>query len=189
MSSKNSRKFKVRSALDAFYRIFATNRIYLKVIWSVLILTALALCIWMIINSLIVYFDYRTKSLVRKSAQPKLTFPSLSICDSNYFKSRAASEYMTSFLYNSVGANFSNFQQFYDFTNDSIYSILAWKFYETFSPEFNDSLRRSFGYSLDELVIKCEFDSRPCNMSWFDWYYHPFYGNCYKFNSGYLNGG
>lgn len=134
-----------------------------------------------------VYLQYETFSTVRKEIHENFTFPALSICDSNYFKTPQASQYLESLLSQKYGVNVTNFDEYYNAFNGSI-SPVAWTFYETFFETFNDTLRRSFGYSLNDTMIKCEFDSKPCDLNWFDWFYHPFFGNCYKFNSGSLNG-
>ena len=36
---------------------------------------------------------------------------------------------------------------------------------------------------LDTMLITCEFQGRACNASDFEFYFHPFYLNCYRFNS------
>ena len=50
-------------------------------------------------------------------------------------------------------------------------------------PNFDLNKKKSFGYSINEMLISCEFDSNKCDSSDFDWIYHALYGNCYRFNS------
>ena len=175
------------STFDGIQHMVLAERFYIKIVWAVMFVAFMGLSCLMITNSIIGYLGFSKNNIVRKQARQNITFPALSICDWNNFATREASEYLRERLYEKNGVNVTNYDDVY--TNKSLYWSVRWKFYETFSPDFNDSLRRSFGYSLDDLLIKCEFDSRPCNRSWFDWFYHTLFGNCYKFNSGNLNGG
>jgi hypothetical protein len=51
--------------------------------------------------------------------------------------------------------------------------------------ELNSTERKKLGYDLGEFMLSCTFTSSPCNMSEFSWFYHPSFGNCYQFNSGF----
>ena len=93
--------------------------------------------------------------------------------------------YLNEYYLKNDGVNITNMDEYLA----SNVTNAFWPFYLSFSPNFNMTLRRSLGYSIKEMVLKCEFNSKPCNLSWFDWYYHPLLGNCYRFNTGYLNGG
>ena len=37
----------------------------------------------------------------------------------------------------------------------------------------------------DKILISCNFDGVDCSISDFQWIWHPLWGNCYQFNSGY----
>ena len=51
--------------------------------------------------------------------------------------------------------------------------------------DLNDTIKQSISYSLEESVIQCIFNGFPCNLkSDFKWYFHPFLGNCYSYNTG-----
>jgi hypothetical protein len=50
---------------------------------------------------------------------------------------------------------------------------------------FNLSMKKSFGFSRDEFIIKCKFQNTDCDRDMLVWEYYSIYGNCFKFNSGY----
>ena len=140
----------------------------------------------MIVRAITNYLQFEVKSQIRQVPQKSITFPSIQMCNAKFFATREASDYLREYFLNE-GKNITNLDEFFDNPNAS--TLANWLIYQTYSPKFNMTLKRSFSYSLEDILLKCEFDSKPCNLSWFDWYYHPFFGNCYRFNSGYLNGG
>lgn len=50
--------------------------------------------------------------------------------------------------------------------------------------KFNNSLKESHSYTIDQMLIECSFNVLPCNKEDFEHYISPIFGNCYKFNSG-----
>ena len=40
------------------------------------------------------------------------------------------------------------------------------------------------GFSLDDMLVKCQFNKNPCSSADFEWYFDFHYGNCFKFNTG-----
>ncbi|RMZ95336.1 amiloride-sensitive sodium channel subunit beta, partial [Brachionus plicatilis] len=46
-------------------------------------------------------------------------------------------------------------------------------------------LRHNVGDSKEKLIVFCMYSKKACNMSWFRYYYHAMYGNCYTINSGF----
>ena len=46
----------------------------------------------------------------------------------------------------------------------------------------NPDTIKSYGFSLNSMLISCYFDSKKCSVSDFTYYYTYEYGNCYIFN-------
>jgi hypothetical protein len=51
-------------------------------------------------------------------------------------------------------------------------------------PEYGDSIRKELGFSLDEMLVECQFNKNLCSSNDFEWYFDFHYGNCFKFNTG-----
>jgi hypothetical protein len=167
----------------------ASKHMVVKLIWLVCTLVSIGFCCFMIINATRNFLNYGKTSIIRQSPQEQLTFPALSICNQNPFVTREAWSYMQEYVFEMYGANVSSYKEITSLNVHGVQIDEQYAFYYSFLPYIDMSMRRSFGYSLDDILLKCEFNSQPCNLSWFDWFYHPYLGNCYKFNSGELNGG
>jgi hypothetical protein len=49
---------------------------------------------------------------------------------------------------------------------------------------FNESDKRSLGYTINETLITCLYNNKRCSSRDFNWYYSYDYGNCFSFNTG-----
>jgi hypothetical protein len=49
---------------------------------------------------------------------------------------------------------------------------------------FTNEEKRKLGHDLNDILIECWFNFKPCNASDFVWSFHRTYGNCYVFNAG-----
>lgn len=136
--------------------------------------------------SVLDYSKYDTKSIIRQVPNKNLGFPSIFICNPNNYATPAALAYLKEFYLRNYGENFTSLDEIY--SNLSFDDAFNWPFYNTFSPDFNQMLMKSFSYSLEDVLITCEFNSKPCNLSWFDLSINPLIGVCFQFNSGRLNG-
>jgi len=56
-------------------------------------------------------------------------------------------------------------------------------------PNLNYSSRINMGFSLDYMMLTCQFNGYTCNTSDFITTYNYDYGNCYTFNSGFDSNG
>lgn len=43
------------------------------------------------------------------------------------------------------------------------------------------------GFFLNQMLISCSYDSKPCSYNDFDYYHDYFYGSCFSFNNGRTN--
>jgi hypothetical protein len=54
------------------------------------------------------------------------------------------------------------------------------------SMSLNEKEKMQLGNNLDEILISCLFNLKKCNKANdFDHFFHPYFGNCFRFNSGY----
>jgi hypothetical protein len=44
--------------------------------------------------------------------------------------------------------------------------------------------KKKLGHDLDDILLECFFNLKPCNSSDFVWSFDEYYGNCFTFNSG-----
>jgi hypothetical protein len=50
---------------------------------------------------------------------------------------------------------------------------------------FTNERKRKLGHDLNDILIECWFNFKPCNASDFVWSFKREYGNCYTFNTGF----
>ena len=48
---------------------------------------------------------------------------------------------------------------------------------------FNDEDLKRLSHNFKDTLINCYFKNKPCSHKDFTWYFDPFYGNCYQFNT------
>lgn len=85
------------------------------------------------------------------------------------------------------GVELTSYSQFYELIsrqNETLPNDIDWLLYRTYDPEFNQTLKQSFGFRFEEAMLTCTFKFLDCNLTYFDRFYHPKYGNCFRFNSG-----
>ena len=47
-----------------------------------------------------------------------------------------------------------------------------------------DQTRKSYGNQIEDMLNSCFFNYQRCDSTWFTYFYHIIYGNCYTFNGG-----
>jgi hypothetical protein len=52
------------------------------------------------------------------------------------------------------------------------------------NPNMTMKQRKSFGISIEDMLIRCSFNFVTCTPADFDWYFDEMYGSCFKFNAG-----
>jgi len=98
-----------------------------------------------------------------------------------------ANEYIREYYLKNYNVNISKFSDYYTQNLGSVlYDELSYIFYSTNDPDFNVTLRESFGYNL---ILVCQFNFDLCNSENLVLTYDSYFGNCYTFNPNtYPNG-
>lgn len=55
--------------------------------------------------------------------------------------------------------------------------------------KITDEELKSFGLPFEKFFISCLYDLQDCNENEWIWYYDLYYGNCFRFNTGYDTNG
>jgi len=99
----------------------------------------------------------------------------------NYFKYEVITkEYSVQlmnelFERNKENVSFSEMKIAYEALKSHIFSILTYR---------NATIKKNSSTLIDEMLIWCRFGGVECFSSDFEWLFHPYFGNCYIFNSG-----
>ena len=133
--------------------------------------TLLAFCVWLIVDSVREYFKCDVTTLTRVEEDQAPLFPTITICQFFPFNSATAADLITR---SSAGVE-------PDSNMEVVRLLEKWSLEQTGS-HMNESVKRS----LSELkIINCRIGARVCNSSNFQWIWMPKYYGCYRFNSGF----
>lgn len=156
--------------------------------WLVMLIVSFSFCSYLIIKSIFGYLEYEVTTKIRLVHERPITFPMVSFCNLNPFTTPQANEYILNYFNNEYKANFTSLDDLLSAINetDQDYEFLLAQVVDSSFPE---STKKSFGYTIDDIVLECKFNRSKCNSTEFEWFYSSSYGNCYKFNSGFGSNG
>jgi hypothetical protein len=186
---------------------------FLMAFWLIACLTSTSYCLYMVVIAFKAYYQYDTLvSIVHQADQPA-DFPAVTFCnlnpidEGNLFPSSAietqvlqsifsASEFACllsyiNFLHTSYlnGTNTYNLTQLELCLHSTSYWYIVFglsNYLKRFvANTYNTSkTRQQFGFSLNDMLLVCEYNGEPCSTSDFVQFWHNDYGNCYTFNGG-----
>ena len=143
----------------------------MKIMWSLVTILSAYFCVSEMIDASLDYFSYVTITSFDTFSETQAPFPAITICNLNPFQTDFALEYIKM----SPMATLLNNDSLDDFRKRlSLLSLLS---------KLNDTTKKQFAYGIEEILISCTFNTQPCTQNDFEWYFHPFYGTCYRFNN------
>jgi hypothetical protein len=169
--------------------IFKASNLFICVMWSVCFTCSIAMCSFLIITTVDKFFKFEVSSQIERvnAEETGLPFPQVTICNYNYFATRkAADNYVLSSVRKRYGRNVSTLSHLFNLTDAEEFRAFMNKLrVRTLASDFNKTLRKTFGLTLNEMIIKCTFNQEACNLtSDFVEYFDSVFGNCFRFNSG-----
>ena len=153
-----------------------------KLIWLSFFLISLGLFIYSTIANINNYLEYNVVTSSKIVHQSSIEFPIVSFCNLNMFAKNSSilDEIVLVLNQNeekSIMSTKSNFESL-----KKLQHLI--KSY-TSGSTMNDDQRKSFGLSIEEMLLSCYFNGEPCSAEDFEWFYTFDYGNCFAFNSGF----
>lgn len=149
-------------------RIVKSRSYFIKTIWALCTIFSTSVCIYQIHKSIVFYLDYDTTISVENKVEIPSPFPEVMICNLNPFQTDLA-------------LSFLNNNQIFENGNSKFENIHIKIGLLNQISSFNDTHKRQFGFNINEILIDCTFNMRKCNSEDFEWYFHSFYGNCFRF--------
>lgn len=160
------------STLHGYTNILKARSFFQKTIWLLFSILSTGLCAYMIQQNIINFMKNEVVTKTRIINNYIAEFPTITICNMNYFTSELSVNFTQHYLDNLIESPFSSLYEYY-FKNSARNS------------EQYEELKNLLGDSLDKILIECYFDFLPCNYTEFKLFTHPIHGNCYQFNSGF----
>jgi hypothetical protein len=185
--------------------ILHKDNIYLRIFWFILLLVSIGFCAYLIIKAILDYLNFDVTSKIRLVNESPMTYPMISICNTNPFITKFAKEYFAAELTKMVNLSDQDLEILYGNSsnpNDRVSFISRFTPFvytlqsKVADPNFNETIRKQFGFTQSQLLLMESFgtflDPTDYDYTFNDFvttYYDPNYGNCFRFNSGFLQNG
>jgi hypothetical protein len=194
------------SSAHGYHNIYKTKYTFLRIFWIFFVVISTAFCLFLVVNSIRDYLKFEVTTKTRIERQDKMKFPMISFCNYKPFMTKAAQKYtikefnkeffemfgvsppdnVTQVLYGNT--NDENLKAFVD--DGYIYWLVQIIQNKLSDPDFDNSTLRSFGFNVEDFFVDVYLGNKTLYYEeHFTWYYDPFYGNCYRFNSGKMENG
>ncbi|CAL2030258.1 hypothetical protein CAEBREN_32534 [Caenorhabditis brenneri] len=168
------------------------NAKWLRAFWILVVLVNIGLFIWQFITLLTNYlsFSVNTETTLQFAER---TFPTVTICHLNPWKlteTKSVDPDMSSLIdaYNSYSSS-AQFGLPASLTADRQQQANKWTLMYSerlMDKQYDDDA--NIAYSYDDMVVSCTYNAKTCNITDFNDFYNPSYGNCLQFNTdGYYN--
>ena len=154
--------------IDGFSAIFssATNNIT-RCLWVVVLFLSAISCLLLIVKSIQEYLHYEVTTRTRLLTEQHSVFPTITICNFNPYTTPYADALFSS-------ANI---------TNDVNNIWMLDKYWRKTTGSYLSDAEKAKMSDLNDMFISCQFGFLTCNVSDFEFIYHPLHHNCYRFNS------
>ncbi|RNA24739.1 acid-sensing ion channel 4 [Brachionus plicatilis] len=156
------------STIHGLSKIDKSSTIFTRVMWIIFFLIAIAFCSFMVIKNITNFLKYETTTKIETKYEISPVFPSVTVCNVNFFTSDYAIEYFTN-----RSNIYSNPLKKHQLSINEIYS----------NPDYHKNIDK-FGDHFEKLFISCLFNSKSCdNASFWKFYNSHLFGNCFQFNT------
>jgi len=181
------------TSIHGIPNIIRTKNLFIRIFWILCFMVAFLLCVFLITQSISSYLLFEVTTKIRIFYEYPSDFPSVTICDTNPFKTNTSLNFIREVLRNYsidedwfVNDTDDTYLKNLSTNIDNINFIL--KSYAS-SQKLSDEERKEFGHKLEDILINCRFSDDDCSTDDFIWIYNFYYGNCYQFNSGFNSTG
>ena len=175
------------TSIDPFAKIFENHNPLAKLIWTCILIVLTSLTGYLLIQNLILYYQYDVVTQVNVISVRPMNFPTITICNLNTFTTRYAQSLIANVSIKNYGRDLTNINVTYDQAMLYLPNITELtKMYVAQSNFTQDELINLFGDSVDKF-LSAKFSGQNLSLNNFNHYYSYDLGVCLQFNSGKLN--
>ena len=147
-----------------------------RIFWTVCLLIFSGVMVYFVTEAILAYYAYPTQTSVSIILEWPQAFPAVTVCNYSPFR---YDQFIGPFLNYTNMRNLTNTTDTSHFTVEQSYYIQD---FLTYKLNQNESLNDLF-YSLDSMMMYCNYNGMSCEASNFTWFISPNYGLCYTFNA------
>ncbi|RNA35576.1 acid-sensing ion channel 1 isoform X2 [Brachionus plicatilis] len=156
------------SSIHAIPNILRTKTSISRILWSIAFIVSFSACVYQVVMLIVNFFEFKTIVRMELVQSFDEEFPAVTFCNLNPFdfslKENQAK--MSEFLNESMAHGNENYLKM-------------------IKCNLNNSLSNLEGFSIEKMLILCQYDSEECNVDDFVQFEHiTIFGRCYTFNSG-----
>ncbi|CAF0762726.1 unnamed protein product [Adineta ricciae] len=147
-----------------------------RIFWIVCLLIFFGIMVYFVTEAILAYFTYPTQTSVSIILEWPQAFPALTVCNYSPFR---YDRFIGPFL------NYTNMRNLTNTTDTSHFTVEQSHYIQdflTYKLNQNESLNDLF-YSLDSMMMYCNYNGMSCEASNFTWFISPNFGLCYTFNA------
>lgn len=153
------------SKTHGFDRFVSSGSIILRLIWIVCFFVSAGVCAWLVVRVVMQYYKYEVITKIRDKYVYILTCPVITICNKNPMVTPDAQQYLKDELQRAFNLSDISYSDLVKFEgNQTIWSKTDYIQYLTYAPDFNNTLRRSFGYDMS-YAQPCLTPTGDCNST------------------------
>ena len=170
------------STSHGFPNVFRAKSIVVKIIWALCFLVSTGFCSYLILTTILSYFQYETTTQIKIVQITKpYVFPSITLCNYNPFVTLAGRKHVYDSVIKTIGVNITNLSDKHKYNIKDLTLIKAINSIKlgAYSNSDNHTIK-SYGYTVNDMIFECDFNNDDCNYtSDFDWMYHISYGKIF----------
>lgn len=167
----------LHSSCHGFPNIIRTNRLLIRIIWFLSMITSIVFCSFFVSRTINQFLEFDVVTKIQQINQKYLELPMITLCqqDQNKLRTKYAKEFLKQYL-NKTDEEIQYIKQS-DIDNSFIYIL----------NNFPNEIKYKMGFSLKDVIFECRSnDIIYCDLdNDIKLIFHPFYGLCYQFNSGF----
>ena len=165
----------------AIPNIIRTRNHFIRIMWVVAFLASFIYSIISIVNMVVDYLSYGVVVNIEAVQDFELEFPAITICNYNPidYTEKEAILTVDEYLFNITNKTSNSFS----FNNKGYSKDSCNRKYKQYFVSDSEKFLK-FGFSLDKMLIDCQYDGKPCSKDDFFPLTSPIFGKCYSFNSG-----
>ena len=172
------------SVAQALIKLIETKYFSLKLLLSIFVLVSVCFCSSLIRQLILSYLSFEVSTTTRTLYETPALFPKVTICNVNPFTTEYALEFLKEIshnfkskidIFNKTKLNRLN-QTYKSSLISNVYHQAIFKM-----NSLNQTEKRKLSHPIEDMLQNCYFNAQPCSE--FNWYFDPYYGNCWVFNS------
>ena len=168
------------SLAQAIIKIIETPIFTLKMFLFLCVILSSGVCSYLIIELIVTFFSYDVTTKSRTFYETPALFPKITICNINPFTTKHAVEFLKQVNKDLIPKiDIFNDEQMSQFDYETRLAYINRITFRAINKMnvINETEKRKLSRSFEEIF----FDSNPNDFSW---YFDPWYGNCWIYNSG-----